>query len=153
MDLVVASDASAVRIEQQGRIADPLRRVSPDHRGTAQDPERKVARGVAQKILDGSVAVGLGDGELVAILQADEREILGQAGDIGAELLRFAQQSAGGGEVVLDDMTRGHLDGGYLSHLLRCLRSRGGGVCTFDSFYDGIVPSSSDPIIPPRQPP
>ena len=84
----------------------------------AEDPQPELARRVAQELLHRSVAVGLRHGELVGVAQTDEGEVLGQTGDFGAQLLRLAQQLGRRVEIVLDDVTRGHLNGSYCTHYI-----------------------------------
>ena len=77
----------------------------------------ELARRVAQKFLHRPVAVGFGHLQLVGVACSPMKEkFSGRQAMLGAQLLGLAQQLARGGEVVRDDVTRGHLNGGYCTH-------------------------------------
>ena len=118
MDLVVARDALAVRIDEQRGVRHAPRRVTLDDRGAAEDPHAELARGVAQELLNRPRAVGLRHTQLVGIAQADEREVLRQAGKLRAGVLGLAQKAARRLQVFLDAVTRGHLNCSNCTHSL-----------------------------------
>src|SRR5580692_8504500 len=116
MNLVVARDALAGTVVQKGGIRNAAVAVSLEGRAAAENPQLQLPGGLAQEILHRARAVSFRDLQLIRILEADEREVLRQTGDLGASIFRLAQESCGGGEIVLDHVTRGHLNCGYCSH-------------------------------------
>src|SRR6185369_17547005 len=86
MDLVVAGNLLAVRIEYQRSAAHPRRVGRSDRHGAADQPQPLLARDARQKVLLRTVAVGLTRIDLVSGPGAEDAEVFGQQDERGALL-------------------------------------------------------------------
>src|SRR5262249_53095207 len=90
MDLVVARDALAARIEDERSGGDTTVRRLDGHRA-GHDPEPELTRSRSEKILNWTAAVGFSDRALVGVLQAHEWKILGKRSERCPLLARLRQ--------------------------------------------------------------
>src|SRR4029077_14351609 len=81
------------------------------------DPQLQRPRGGGQELLHRTCAVGLGHGALVAVLEADEGEVLRQRRELGAARRRLLELLARLREVGGHVGAGGHLDRRNLHHL------------------------------------
>ncbi len=111
MNLVVARDTLAARVEHERRRGDsPVRR--RDRHRASHDPQPEIARGRSHRILDGAAAIGFADGALVSVLQTHECEVLGQRGQRSASITRLRQEFTRLLEIRGDVRSGRHLDCG-----------------------------------------
>ena len=106
VNLVVAGDLPAVRVEDEARRGHARFTRNLQRHGSGNEPQARGTRGVGQEGLDRAGARRLGNGKLVGLAAAHERKILRQRSDYRALLLRFAQQ------VARDRQIAGHVGGG-----------------------------------------
>ena len=109
MHLVVARHARALLIKNKASAEDPVRVFGFDRRGTADEPDLVATRRSGEKILDRAFAVALAHLHLVALVAADEVEVLRQRDQARSRRGGLPDQAVGRLEVGRHLGRRNHL--------------------------------------------
>lgn len=119
MDLVVARDLFALRIEYQRGIqhASGFRR--GQRQCAANHPDAMASRGIREKALDWAVAVGFAHAEFVRVLEAHEAEVFGQQDELGAVGSSLGDEPFSFGEIAFAIRRADHLQGRHAKRRTR----------------------------------
>ena len=119
VDLVVAGDAHAFLVVDEAGIAHLLGRARFERHRAADDPYAMALRLLREEGLDRALALALARGDLVGVLHAHDREILGERDDARARGGSELDEPPRLLQVRRDIRPRGHLDRRHAEHRLR----------------------------------